>query len=170
MDLPPAKSGTPPAMSLAAATADRTVFSRNGSVVRSPAPLLHVGKLVPERGDTLVRQPLCRGLHEAVAHAGTGSVPEDEEAAGLGRLEEQSRDLAGTLRGLEAVLAKGVQRALRLRSNHGTWIATENRVRSQSRWSMPPSVVSSSEIVKRSSISGSDDVVISTVAKSFAGS
>ena len=47
-------------------------------------------------------------------------------------------------------------------------MSTENRASSQSRWSIPPSAVSSSEMVKRSSIPGSSDLVISTVVKSFA--
>ncbi len=138
-------------------------LEQDGAVVRPSAPLFHVGKLVPEGGDASLREPLRHSLHEAVAYTGSGPVAEDQEAARVGGLQQECGNLSRTRRRSKAVLDLGVQPALRLRADQGIPTSTENRLWSQSRWSTPASAVSSREIVKRSTTSGSDDRLISTV-------
>ena len=70
--------------------------------------LFDIGELVPERCDAPVRQATRGRFHERVAHSGPRAVREDEQAVGVGGAQEQARDLAGALRGLEGVLGQGV--------------------------------------------------------------
>ena len=101
---------------------------------RCAATLLHVGKLVAERGDPAGGELAGRVLHERVPHAGAGAVCECQEDVRIGGAFEQGADFARLLVDREAELARHYARRLasrsRCASSSGSWTPTSMRSRS----------------------------------------
>src|SRR5262245_45755003 len=60
----------------------------------APASALAAGKVIAERRQALLGEPVGDGLEGGVAHVGAGAVAEDEEVAGALRLDQKRGDLA----------------------------------------------------------------------------
>src|SRR5207247_4033956 len=66
---------------------DRLAHPRRGhrGWIRPARALLHVEKLVPERGDPAIRKCLRHSLEKCVTHAGTGAVRQHQHRSRIGR-------------------------------------------------------------------------------------
>ena len=58
--------------------------------IGAPAPVLHVGELISERGDSTARKAVRNFFHERVPHAGSRSMREHVEAARFRGHQEES--------------------------------------------------------------------------------
>lgn len=61
-----------------------------GGRVRPPAPALHVGELITQRGYATLRQAVCDGLQRRMLHSRTRSVGQNEHGPGRVRPVEQA--------------------------------------------------------------------------------
>jgi hypothetical protein len=61
------------------------------------AALLHVGKLVAQRGDAALSEFPCHSLHEGMEHSGPRAVREHVAGARLRRRQQQGGDGMGVI-------------------------------------------------------------------------